>query len=321
MKKYDVFISHSSKDRAAVETIVNHLESNGVTCFVSYRDIPICDNWAAILMQAIEDSTMVVYVHTESANASPQVEREIQIAIDRYKMPCISYRLTSQPFEGAKAFFIQTLNWIDSLVSPEQGFDALLASVRDILAGKEAQTIEQDYNSFSLFIRRNKIALIVAACVLFCVAGGLIAKKAIDQSRIKKAAELELAEFQGALKEYNASISTAKKLIDAKDSASVIIGSIENAEKVATRYNGTDHSDSFTLDTDALREQAMSAISDIAADCRQKIINFNMTYQLVPMEEVKKDIELEIAKLSECNSILGQDFDNTISRIKSSLGL
>lgn len=52
--KYDVFISHSSKDHEEVVSLVEYLEKNNISCFVSYRDIPKGSVWATVITEAIE---------------------------------------------------------------------------------------------------------------------------------------------------------------------------------------------------------------------------------------------------------------------------
>ena len=39
--QYDVFITHNTKDQKWAEVICENLESNGLKCFLGYRDIPV----------------------------------------------------------------------------------------------------------------------------------------------------------------------------------------------------------------------------------------------------------------------------------------
>ena len=319
--KYDVFISHSTKDKKATETVVDYLESNGIACFVSYRDIPHCDNWAEILVKAIEDSAMVVYIHSESANVSEQVTREVQISIDDYKKPLVTYRLTSEPFKGAKKFFIQTLNWIDSLIDPKDGLEELLRSVKDTLAGQETKTIEQNFSRLGLFIRRHKLPIAIVLLSVVLVTCGCLFAGSAKKTRIEKLEQARQELFNKDLDAYQNYISSARRFIGAKDSAVVMMASIDSAAAIVAKYQDTSHESSFDADLDNLRQEAMSTIARMEQDCKQRIINFNKTFLLVPMAEIKSDIVSELARLEEMDAILGKEPDKEIATIKSALGL
>ena len=130
--KYDVFISYSSKDQKVVEAMCAYLEQHKVRCFVAYRDIPKGLVWAEAIVDALEESKMMVVVFSEEFNISPQVDREIELASED-KKPILTFRISDAKFKGAKKYYLKNLNWIDAFPEPEKLFDALLENVYKLI--------------------------------------------------------------------------------------------------------------------------------------------------------------------------------------------
>lgn len=83
--KYDVFISYSSKNQKVVEAMCAYLEQHKVRCFVAYRDIPKGVVWAKAIVEALDESKMMVVVFSEELNMSDQVDREIELVSEDKK--------------------------------------------------------------------------------------------------------------------------------------------------------------------------------------------------------------------------------------------
>lgn len=78
-----IFISHSSSDTAIAMKIYNGLKSLGYSPWMANVDVTGGANYAQIVIEALESSTAVVVVLTESAIKSQHVKREVNIAIDK----------------------------------------------------------------------------------------------------------------------------------------------------------------------------------------------------------------------------------------------
>lgn len=126
--KYDVFISYSSKDQKVVEAMCAYLEQHKVRCFVAYRDIPKGVVWAKAIVEALDESKMMVVVFSEEFNLSDQVDREIGLASED-KKPILTFRISDAVFKGVKKYYLKNINWIDAFPHPEKVFDALLDNV------------------------------------------------------------------------------------------------------------------------------------------------------------------------------------------------
>lgn len=137
--KYDVFISYSSKDQKVVEAMCAYLEQHKVRCFVAYRDIPKGVVWAKAIVEALDESRMMVVVFSEEFNLSDQVDREIELASED-KKPILTFRINDTMFKGAKKYYLKNINWIDAFPHPEKVFDALLDNVCKLIGKLECQT-------------------------------------------------------------------------------------------------------------------------------------------------------------------------------------
>ncbi len=141
--KYDVFISYSSHDQKVVEGLCGHLESRGIRCFVAYRDIPRGVVWADAIVEALDESRMMVVVFSENFNNSAQVNREIELASEDGKH-ILTYRLNDIAFRGAKKYYLKNLNWIDAFPNPEQTFGSVAEGVAKLLGLKLKKVVEAE---------------------------------------------------------------------------------------------------------------------------------------------------------------------------------
>lgn len=130
--KYDVFISYSSDDQKVVEGLCAYLEAQKIRCFVAYRDIHPSMVWARAIVEALDESRMMVVVFSENFNRSEQVDREIELASED-KKPILTFRITDDAFKGAKKYYLKNLNWIDAFPDPEAVFGSVAESVAKLL--------------------------------------------------------------------------------------------------------------------------------------------------------------------------------------------
>ncbi len=133
--KYDVFISYSSHDQKVVEGLCAYLEQYKIRCFVAYRDIPRGVVWARAIVDALDESRMMVVVFSENFNNSDQVDREIELASED-KKPILTFRISNDVFKGAKKYYLKNINWIDAFPNPEQVFGSVAENVATLLGIK-----------------------------------------------------------------------------------------------------------------------------------------------------------------------------------------
>jgi hypothetical protein len=80
---YDIFLSHSSAQKAWVETLADNLIRAGKRVFLDSRELGAGDDWIAGLHEAIEKSRAAVVVDGPDAGRSPWVRREYGACLGR----------------------------------------------------------------------------------------------------------------------------------------------------------------------------------------------------------------------------------------------
>ena len=78
MKKYDIFVSHSSKDDNIVMPIVSALEAKGIKCWIAPRDV--IGPYAKAITEAIKSSKIFLLCLSHNSAVSEHVLNEIEIA-------------------------------------------------------------------------------------------------------------------------------------------------------------------------------------------------------------------------------------------------
>jgi hypothetical protein len=130
---HDVFISHAHKDIDIAKAICGKFESAQIKCWVAQRDILAGEDWTVATRKAIESSRVVLLLVSENANAATHLEREIAHAFYT-KRTILPVRLTEWPLKRDFLFYLGDVRWFDaSQPVEEQSFDALIASVKDML--------------------------------------------------------------------------------------------------------------------------------------------------------------------------------------------
>ena len=104
-----IFISHSSKDAQTATIICDALESNGMKCWIAPRDIPYGQEWAGEISKAITNSSAFLFLSSGNSNASGQVSREIQLAIEN-QVPIIPIRLDGSEYSDTNKYYLATIH-------------------------------------------------------------------------------------------------------------------------------------------------------------------------------------------------------------------
>ena len=96
---HEVFISYSNKDKNVADAIVNRFESSGLKCWYAPRDINPGSEWAESIVEAIKASKKMILIFTDYSNASKQVVREVETAINS-GVVVIPFKLTASNPSG-----------------------------------------------------------------------------------------------------------------------------------------------------------------------------------------------------------------------------
>jgi hypothetical protein len=80
-----IFLSHSTQDLGVVESLLAHVEGDGIKFSVAPRDIPPQQDWAAVLQQQIRCANLFLLLYTSAASQSGEVQKEVHEAIQAGK--------------------------------------------------------------------------------------------------------------------------------------------------------------------------------------------------------------------------------------------
>src|SRR5215831_748342 len=130
---HDVFVSHSVKDKAVAEAVVTRLETDSVTCWIAPRDVMPGADWGESIIDAIESSRIMILIFSRNADASPQIKREVERAVNK-GVYIIPFRVDDIPPTKSLEYFISTSQWMDAFSPPlERHLDNLAKTVQAVL--------------------------------------------------------------------------------------------------------------------------------------------------------------------------------------------
>jgi len=130
---HDVFISHSHEDKPVADAACAALEARGIRCWIAPRDIEPGLEWAAAIIPAIKESTIMVLVFSRHANESLQVRREVERA-GHFGKALLPLRIEDVVPGEALEFFLSTPHWLDAMTPPlEAHLDKLADSCARLL--------------------------------------------------------------------------------------------------------------------------------------------------------------------------------------------
>ena len=77
---HDVFISHSTKNKAVADAVCATLENAAIRCWIAPRDVQFSRPFPGEITRAIKESKAIVLIFSADSNNSPQILRELQLA-------------------------------------------------------------------------------------------------------------------------------------------------------------------------------------------------------------------------------------------------
>lgn len=132
---HDVFVSHSSKDKAVADAVCACLEGRGIRCWVAPRDIPPGAVWGEAIIDGLNASRAMVLILSSNANASQQVMREVERAVDK-GLSILPLRIEDTPLSKSMEYFLSSAHWLDACTPPMQRhLDSLGDRVAALISG------------------------------------------------------------------------------------------------------------------------------------------------------------------------------------------
>ncbi len=144
-KREKVFISYSNQDAEIVQKLCNELESKGYNCFIFERDVTlVASSFIESIIEAIEQSFVLILVISSNANNSEYVIREVNEAL-KHKIPIFPLRIEDvQPSEELR-FLIGLTPWLDIFEKPIKSYySKIVKAVEHLYKDRESKKIKLD---------------------------------------------------------------------------------------------------------------------------------------------------------------------------------
>lgn len=136
---HDVFISHSTIDKAVSDAACAALENGGIRCWVAPRDVQAGRSFAGEITRAIQESKIMVLIFSGHSNNSEQVLREVQLAV-KARLHIIQFRIEDVHLNDDLEYFLSTPHWLDALTPPlENHLRRLETSIKTLLDDATAE--------------------------------------------------------------------------------------------------------------------------------------------------------------------------------------
>ncbi len=132
---HDVFISYASEDKPTADAACAVLEQSGIRCWIAPRDIVPGADWGEAIVDAIGGARALVLVFSSHANASPQIKREVERAVNK-GIAIVPLRIEDVAPNKSLEYFISTPHWLDAFSPPlARHLDYLADVLKHILKG------------------------------------------------------------------------------------------------------------------------------------------------------------------------------------------
>jgi tetratricopeptide (TPR) repeat protein len=131
-----VFISHSSADKAAADAVCAALEDDEIRCWISPRDILPGESWADAIVRGISECRIMLLVLSSASNDSSEVQKEVGLAMGRH-IPVAPLRIQEVQPTGDLQYHLHSTHWMDAIATPlAEHLPKMVSNVRTLLQTK-----------------------------------------------------------------------------------------------------------------------------------------------------------------------------------------
>jgi hypothetical protein len=130
---HDVFISHSTTDKAVADAVCAALESVTIRCWIAPRDVLPGRAYSGEITRAIQQSRVLVLIFSGDSNSSQQVLREVQLAANS-RLHIVQFRIGSVVPNEDLEYYLSGPHWLDALTPPlQRHLETLQGSIKALL--------------------------------------------------------------------------------------------------------------------------------------------------------------------------------------------
>jgi hypothetical protein len=153
-----IFVSYSSPDKDKADAICRALEEAGLSCWIAPRDLSAGTQWGGGIVKALEECQAVAVVFSAAANNSPQVAREMEIAVSK-RRPLVPIRVADDQPTDDMQYFLGVSHWFNAYQQPIDAYlPDIVIAVRRVLTEQRRPWVQ-----IRSRLPRSRASLIVAA--------------------------------------------------------------------------------------------------------------------------------------------------------------
>jgi hypothetical protein len=131
---HDVFISYSSKDKKIADAICAEVEKQRVRCWIAPRDVELGITFGSAIINAINDSRVMVLIVSGNANLSRHVLREVERAFAK-GVEILPVRIEDVVMSRDFEYFLSASQWLDAMTPPmEEHLQRLTKRIKHLLS-------------------------------------------------------------------------------------------------------------------------------------------------------------------------------------------
>ena len=131
-----VFLSFSGADAELATALRIGLQDRGINVWKAPESVPAGTDWAAAIVDAIDQQEVFLLLWSDAAMASSEVTKEIARAASRNRSLLLPVLLTSAEPQGAQAYHLADTQWLDGqALSISELVDCVNIRLRDLIKG------------------------------------------------------------------------------------------------------------------------------------------------------------------------------------------
>jgi hypothetical protein len=171
----DVFVCYSSKNLDVAKKVVERLENDGNTCWVSYRNLRPndTDNYWENIKKAIDKSAIFLVISDLEAMRSKDVQAELSYAQERVNRK-VEFKIDDKPHTQLFKHVFDGIKWVEG-VSLKKGLEALTERIfeekeviKELIANKQWKGYVQP--SYKVLSPKNQKQTLIIASIGIAIA-------------------------------------------------------------------------------------------------------------------------------------------------------
>lgn len=171
-KKFDIFISYSSKDVEITNKLCKHIEDANLKCWIAPRNITPGEDYAAEIIRGLDSAKCLLLILSEHSNNSEQVLREVERAANK-RIPILVLNISKvEVLSKSLEYYVTHRQWITAYDEKGPSRAMLLERIEQIkdfisLVENKVPEIENKEVSYSKsFTRKNSFIFFAVFLVL-----------------------------------------------------------------------------------------------------------------------------------------------------------